>query len=85
MVEERVDLPDATEKFSFSVFFSELKGLFKDKGFLDLMLSTMFLLLGAIAFSQLLQYLFLDYFQDTTYLPMPGWPFPSAGSSLLLL
>lgn len=85
MVEERVDLPDATEKFSFSVFFSELKVLFKDKGFLDLMLSTMFLLLGAIAFSQLLQYLFLDYFQDTTYLPMPGWPFPSAGSSLLLL
>lgn len=79
MVEERVQLPDATEKFSFKVFFSELGVLFKNKGFLGLMLSTMFMLLGAIAFGQLMQYLFLDYFQDTTYLPYAGLAFSFSG------
>lgn len=54
MVEERVQLPDVTEKFSFKVFFSELGILFKEKSFVGLMLSTMFMLLGAIAFSQLM-------------------------------
>lgn len=79
MVEERVQLPDATEKFQFSVFFKELVVLFKNKSFLGLMLSTMFMLLGAIAFSQLMQYLFLDYFQDTTYLPLAGLAFSFSG------
>lgn len=79
MVEERVQLPDVTEKFSFKVFFSELGILFKEKSFVGLMLSTMFMLLGAIAFSQLMQYLFLDYFQDTTYLPYAGLAFSLSG------
>lgn len=72
MVEERVKLPDVTEKFSFKEFFSDLAVLFKNKGFLGLMLATMFHLLGLIAFQQLLQYLFIDYFQDTTLLPYAG-------------
>lgn len=79
MVEERVQLPDVTEKFSFKVFFSELGILFKEKSFVGLMLSTMLMLLGAIAFSQLMQYLFLDYFQDTTYLPYASLAFSLSG------
>ena len=72
MVEERVTLPDTTDKFSFKEFFSDLSVLFQDKGFLGLMLATMFHLLGLIAFQQLMQYLFIDYFQDTTLLPYAG-------------
>lgn len=72
MVEERVELPDNTEKFSFKEFFSDLVVLFKDRGFLGLMLATMFHLFGLIAFQQLMQYLFIDYFQDTTLLPYAG-------------
>jgi GPH family glycoside/pentoside/hexuronide:cation symporter len=72
MVEERVELPDTTEKFSFKEFFNDLVVLFKDRGFLGLMLATMFHLLGLIAFQQLMQYLFIDYFQDTTLLPYAG-------------
>ncbi len=70
MVEERVELPAKTEKFSFKEFFKELGILMKDKGFLGLMLSTMFILLGLISVGQLIQYLYMDYFQDTTYLPI---------------
>ena len=70
MVEERVELPAKTEKFSFKEFFKELGILLKDRGFLGLMLSTMFILLGMIAVGQLIQYLYKDVFQDTTYLPL---------------
>lgn len=72
MVEERVELPDTNEKFSFKEFFSDLVVLFQNKSFVGLMLATMFHLLGLIAFQQLLQYLFIDYFQDTTLLPYAG-------------
>ena len=72
MVEERVELPDAAEKFSFKEFFNDLVVLFQNKSFVGLMLATMFHLLGLIAFQQLLQYLFIDYFQDTTLLPDAG-------------
>lgn len=68
MVEERVELPVKTEKFSFKNFFSDLGVLAKDKGFLGLMLSTMFVLLALISLGQLLQYLYTDYFQNTTHL-----------------
>lgn len=70
MVEERVELPAKTEKFSFKTFFVELGVLIKDRGFLGLMLSTMFVLLGLISVGQLIQYLYMDYFQNTTYLPV---------------
>ncbi len=70
MVEERVELPAKTEKFNLKEFFQELGVLVKDKGFLGLMLSTMFILLGLIALGQLIQYLYMDYFQNTTYLPI---------------
>ena len=72
LVKERVELPNTTEKFSFKEFFSELGILFKNRGFLGLMLATMFHLLGLMAFAQLMQYLFIDYFQDTTLLPYAG-------------
>jgi GPH family glycoside/pentoside/hexuronide:cation symporter len=72
MVEERVELPEVTEKFSFKEFFSDLVVLFQNRGFLGLMLATMLHLLGMMAFGQLMQYLFIDYFQDTTLLPYAG-------------
>ena len=70
MVEERVTLPVKEESFNLKEFFADLGVLVKDKGFLGLMLSTMFVLLGLISVGQLIQYLYMDYFQNTTYLPI---------------
>ncbi len=67
MVEERVVLPEA-EKFSGKAMLSDLAVLIKDRGFLGLMLSTMFMLAGLISLGQLLQYMYLDYFQNTRIL-----------------
>ncbi|MCZ0716867.1 MFS transporter [Aerococcus kribbianus] len=70
MVQERVQLPQNDEGFSLSEFFGELAQLIKDRGFLALMFSTMFVLAGMISLSQLMQYMFLDYFQNTNYLKL---------------
>lgn len=69
MVEERVELPKA-EKFSGKAMLKDLGELIKDRGFLGLMLSTMFMLAGLIALGQLLQYMYLDFFQNTRILPI---------------
>lgn len=68
MVTERVSLPKTEEKFSFRQFGIDLKELVKNKGFLGLMLSTLFVLVSLISLNQLLQYLYKDYYMDTTYL-----------------
>lgn len=67
MVEERVELPQG-EKFSVGQMLSDLGELIKDRGFLGLMFSTMFMLAGLISLGQLLQYMYLDYFQNTRIL-----------------
>lgn len=69
MVEERVELPKA-EKFNGKNMLKDLGELIKDRGFLGLMLSTMFMLAGLISLGQLLQYMYLDVFQNTRILPI---------------
>jgi GPH family glycoside/pentoside/hexuronide:cation symporter len=79
MVEERVELPETAEKFSFKSFFKDLIVLFQKKSFLELMLTTVFMLFGGLASRQLMQYLFIDYFQDTSLLPYAGLAFSFGG------
>ncbi|OFU52025.1 MULTISPECIES: MFS transporter [Aerococcus] len=69
MVEERVELPQG-DKFSAKAMLTDILELIQDRGFLGLMFSTMFMLAGLISLGQLLQYTYLDFFQNTRILPI---------------
>lgn len=65
---ERIELPQAA-KDGKSTLFTDLKELIRDKAFIAVMLGALLSLVANLSVSALNQYLFLDYFGDTGYLP----------------
>ena len=65
---ERVSLPiESKEKLNI---LDDLKELIKDRAFVTILLNTLFVLTAQLASQTLNQYLFLDYFNNTTLLPV---------------
>lgn len=63
LVTERVELPEKTEKFNFSLI---VKGLFRNKALLGIVAATACMLLVQLTLSQMLTYIFPNYFKNTT-------------------
>lgn len=63
LVTERVELKEKTEKFSFSRLIS---GLLKNKALLGIVAATVSMLLVQLTLSQMVTYIFPNYFKNTT-------------------
>lgn len=64
--QERVELPQSEKKES--TLLLDLKDLMRDKAFLAVMAGALLSLIANLSIASLNQYLFLDYFGDTSYL-----------------
>lgn len=63
LVTERVELKEKTEKFSFTVLLS---GLLRNKSLLGIVAATISMLLVQLTLSQMVTYIFPNYFKNTT-------------------
>ena len=62
LVTERVELPEKTEKFSFSLMLRDLSG---NKALLGIVAATVCMLLVQLTLSQMVTYVFPNYFRNT--------------------
>ena len=67
LCQERVELPRTTRVEGSSIFV-DLKELIRDRAFIAVMLGALLSLVAMLSTSSLNQFLFLDYFGDTSYI-----------------
>ncbi len=69
LVTERVEIKEKTERFSFGTLFS---GLFKNKALLGIVAATVCMLLVQLTLSQMVTYIFPNYFRNTVAQSVAG-------------